>query len=93
MYEFYIGDGDSKTLPKLKESKPYGNRVIVKKNEHVLHVEKRLYRSGKLAREGLARLKKLKMQQKKNQRRKTSSKSTNWKKKEHSKKKLQLSKR
>lgn len=31
MYEYYIGDGDTKTFKKLVDSKPYGYALQVKK--------------------------------------------------------------
>ncbi|KAG5880222.1 hypothetical protein JTB14_014727 [Gonioctena quinquepunctata] len=37
MYEYYIGDGDSKTFKRLEESEPYGEAVKIKKKACVLH--------------------------------------------------------
>ena len=47
MYEYYIGDGDSKTFKRLEETEPYGEALKVKKKACVLHVGKSLYRRGK----------------------------------------------
>ena len=60
MYEHYIGDGDTKTFKQLVGSKPYGDDVIVKKKECVLHVKKRLYKCGKEAKKQLTQIKKAK---------------------------------
>lgn len=57
-YEYYIGDGDTKTFKHLIDSKPYGDDVIVKKKECCLHVKKRVYTRGKKAKQQLARLRK-----------------------------------
>ncbi|KAG5865616.1 hypothetical protein JTB14_025789 [Gonioctena quinquepunctata] len=38
MYEYHIGDGDSKTSKRLEESEPYGKAVKIKKKVCVLHV-------------------------------------------------------
>lgn len=58
MYEFYIGDGDSKTFKQLEELKPYGDELQVKKKACVLHVGKTIYRRGKNAKKNLAKVKK-----------------------------------
>jgi len=54
MYEYYIGDGDSKTFKHLQDLKPYGDEVEVKKKACVLHVGKAVYRRGKEAKKRMA---------------------------------------
>lgn len=66
MYEYYIGDGDSKTFKRLEETEPYGEALKVKKKACVLHVGKSIYRRGKEAKKNLAKIKRaLKAQEKK----------------------------
>lgn len=60
MYEFYIGDGDTKTFKELSDLKPYGDELQVKKKECVLHVKKRMYRRAKEAKKQLTQVKKAK---------------------------------
>ncbi|KYQ59592.1 hypothetical protein ALC60_01383 [Trachymyrmex zeteki] len=66
MYEYYIGDGDSKTFKRLEETEPYGKALTVKKKACVLRVGKSIYRRGKEAKKNLAKIKRaLKAQEKK----------------------------
>ncbi|KAG5870767.1 hypothetical protein JTB14_020571 [Gonioctena quinquepunctata] len=65
MYEYYIGDGDSKTFKRLEESEPYGEAVKIKKKACVLHVGKSIYRRGKEAKKNHAKIKKALEAQKK----------------------------
>ena len=53
MYEYYIGDGDSKTFKRLEEIKPYGEVLEVNKKACALHVGKSIYRRGKEAKKTL----------------------------------------
>ena len=57
-YGFYIGDGDSKTLKMLFDVLPYGEELIVKKLECVLHVAKRVFKRANEARKSLIQRKK-----------------------------------
>ena len=57
-YGFYIGDGDSKTLKMLLDVLPYGEELIVKKLECVLHVVKRVCNRANEARKSLIQRKK-----------------------------------
>lgn len=59
-YEKYVGDGDTKTFKQLKDIAPYGEDVIVKKKECVLHVKKRMYKRAKDIKTELTRMKKTK---------------------------------
>lgn len=59
-YEFYIGDGDTKTFKQLVDSKPYNDNPVVKKKECVLHVKKRMFKRAKEAKKQLTLLKKAK---------------------------------
>lgn len=65
MYEYYVGDGDSKTFKRLEESEPYGEAVKIKKKACVLHVGKSIYRRGKEAKKNHAKIKKALEAQKK----------------------------
>ncbi|KAG5895722.1 hypothetical protein JTB14_025669 [Gonioctena quinquepunctata] len=65
MYEYYIGDGDSKTFKRLEESEPFGEAVKIKKKACVLHVGKSIYRRGKEAKKNHAKIKKALEAQKK----------------------------
>ena len=42
VYSTYIGDGDSSSFKKVTESKPYGSLEVVRKEECLGHVQKRL---------------------------------------------------
>ena len=42
VYSTYIGDGDSSSFKRVVESKPYGSREVVRKEECLGHVQKRL---------------------------------------------------
>lgn len=59
-YEYYIGDGDTKTFKSLLDVEPYGGTVSVKKLECVLHVKKRMYKRAKDAKKKLTQMKKTK---------------------------------
>ncbi|GFX84394.1 uncharacterized protein TNCV_4135041 [Trichonephila clavipes] len=41
-YQWYIGDGDSKTFSSTAEKNPYGDNVPIEKKECVGHVEKQM---------------------------------------------------
>ena len=41
-YTEYLGDGDTSAFSKVKESKPYGDQVIIEKRECIGHVHKRV---------------------------------------------------
>ena len=57
-YQYYIGDGDTKTFKALLDAQPYGKNVVVKKKECVLHVKKRMYRRAKEAKKLLTQARK-----------------------------------
>ncbi|KYN07998.1 hypothetical protein ALC62_01024 [Cyphomyrmex costatus] len=76
-YEYYIGDGDTKTFKKLLDVSPYGDEVIVKKKECVLHVKKRMFKRAKDAKKELTQLKKLKSTLEQSGKNTTKTKGTN----------------
>lgn len=57
-YEYYIGDGDTKTFKKLKDVQPYGDVVNVQKKECVLHVKKRMFKRANDAKKQLTQARK-----------------------------------
>ena len=61
-YANYIGDGDTKTFKSLIDVNPYGDDLVVRKSECVLHVKKRLYKRGTEAKKKYAQLQKAKKQ-------------------------------
>ena len=61
-YANYIGDGDPKTFKSLIDVNPYGEDLVIRKSECVLHVTKRLYKRGTEAKKKYAQLQKAKKQ-------------------------------
>ena len=52
-----IGDGDTKTFKSLIDVNPYGDDLVVRKSECVLHVKKRLYKRGTEAKKNMRNFK------------------------------------
>ena len=61
-YANYIGDGDTKTFKSLIDVNPYGDDLVVRKSECVLHVKKLLYKRGTEPKKKYAQLQKAKNQ-------------------------------
>ena len=56
-YANYIGDGDTKTFKSLIDVNPYGDDLVVRKSECVLHVQKRLHKRGTEAKKNMRNFK------------------------------------